>query len=178
MHHRLIATLLYLLFMGLTLFLAFYPEEIPGRLILLVFAIFFQFLALIWYTLSYIPYAREMLTWCLGRYCCSSCVPALPFSQQVCSFILCVHSTPITFFFVHTRIRRKVGLCGECFVKDFRMCIIVVCGSCNILYFNPQLIFHYLQRFIKITRNQIPEIQGEYTRGKNKQTNRQIHILT
>jgi len=81
--------MVYLFFMGTTLFLAFYSGEIPGRLILLVFSIFFQFMALIWYTLSYIPYARQALSWCCRQYLCGSCDSS---SDQVrdlryCSFI-------------------------------------------------------------------------------------------
>eukprot|EP01039_Chlorochromonas_danica_P007956 gene7955-8776_t len=70
---RLIATIVYVLLMFLTLFFALYPHEIRGRLVLLILCIFFQFLALIWYTLSYIPYARQAITYCLKQHCCSSC---------------------------------------------------------------------------------------------------------
>lgn len=45
---RYVTTTLYICFMVLTLFLAFYPNHIPGRLPLLVLSILCQFLALIW----------------------------------------------------------------------------------------------------------------------------------
>lgn len=73
---RLIASLVYLLLLALTLFLAFYSGDIPGRVALLVLAVFFQFLALIWYTLSYVPFARQAVGWCLGSYCGSCCAGA------------------------------------------------------------------------------------------------------
>eukprot|EP01031_Cornospumella_fuschlensis_P037256 gene37256-45227_t len=60
--------------MGTTLFLAFYPSYIPGRLVLLVLSIVLQFLALTWYTLSFIPFARDLVASCLSRSCgCDSC---------------------------------------------------------------------------------------------------------
>mmetsp|Transcript_3669 Transcript_3669/g.5740 ORF Transcript_3669/g.5740 Transcript_3669/m.5740 type:complete len:189 (-) Transcript_3669:5-571(-) len=73
---RLIATGIYLFFMGLTLFLAFYPGEIPLRLFWLVLAIFCQFLALIWYSLSFIPFAREIMKTICRETCCRNCCPA------------------------------------------------------------------------------------------------------
>ena len=45
---RFITTTVYFFFMGLTLFLAFYTGYIPLRLILLVFSILLQFMALVW----------------------------------------------------------------------------------------------------------------------------------
>lgn len=66
---RFITTCLYFTFMIMTLYLAFYGDNIPGRGFLLVTCIFFQFCALTWYTLSYIPWAREMVASCLKHRC-------------------------------------------------------------------------------------------------------------
>jgi len=68
---RLFATGAYLFFMALTLFLAFYPYEIPLRLLWLVFSIFLQFLALIWYSLSFVPFARQIALQCMKKCCCA-----------------------------------------------------------------------------------------------------------
>lgn len=73
---RLVSTGIYLFFMGLTLFLAFYPKEVVARLLWLVLSIMCQFLALVWYTLSFIPFARDLVKTCLrDRCCCSCCAP-------------------------------------------------------------------------------------------------------
>jgi hypothetical protein len=62
--------------MGLTLFLAFYPGDIPVRIMWLVFSIFCQFLALVWYTMSYIPFARQIAINICQQTCCKDiCVP-------------------------------------------------------------------------------------------------------
>ena len=88
---RILTTAVYFLMMGITLFLAFYPNDIPGRVILLIIVIIFQFLALcklsiiyifrlpysdslililvVWYTISFIPFARDAIC----NSCCSSC---------------------------------------------------------------------------------------------------------
>lgn len=55
------ATILYLLSMILTLYLAF--SHAPTMSVLL--AILLQFLAMVWYVLSYIPYARRAIRNCL-----------------------------------------------------------------------------------------------------------------
>jgi hypothetical protein len=69
--------------MGLTLFLAFYPGDIPVRIMWLVFSIFCQFLALVWYTMSYIPFARQIAINICQQTCCKDiCVP-----QQVRSVV-------------------------------------------------------------------------------------------
>jgi antibiotic biosynthesis monooxygenase (ABM) superfamily enzyme len=68
--YRLVATGIYLFLMGLTLFLAFYPREIPLRVMWLVFSIFCQFVALMWYTLSYIPFARQIVINICQQTCC------------------------------------------------------------------------------------------------------------
>lgn len=69
--NRLAATGAYLFFMALTMFLAFYPSEIPLRLMWLVFSIFLQFLALMWYSLTYIPFANQIIVGMLKRLCCN-----------------------------------------------------------------------------------------------------------
>lgn len=63
---RIIATCVYIGMMTITLFLVFYPGDIPLRLMFIVFAIAIQFAALIWYTLSFIPFAREIIS----QMCC------------------------------------------------------------------------------------------------------------
>ncbi len=72
-HYRLVATAVYLFFMATTLLLAFYPEYIPLRVMWLLISIFFQFLALVWYNLSYIPFAREIMKNMCQTMCCKDC---------------------------------------------------------------------------------------------------------
>ena len=67
------STAVYLFFLALTLFLAFYPREITFRLFWLVLSIICQFLALTWYTLSFIPFARDIVKKFCADYCCRSC---------------------------------------------------------------------------------------------------------
>mmetsp|Transcript_11402 Transcript_11402/g.18558 ORF Transcript_11402/g.18558 Transcript_11402/m.18558 type:complete len:193 (+) Transcript_11402:126-704(+) len=67
---RFVTTIVYLTMMGMTLFLAFYPDDIPFRMGLLVLAIFVQFLALAWYTLSFIPFGRDLVRNCCLNTCC------------------------------------------------------------------------------------------------------------
>ena len=67
---RLIATSIYFFMMSITLFLVFYPGNIPLRLLYVIIAIFLQFVALVWYTLSFIPFAREIVTQCCKNTCC------------------------------------------------------------------------------------------------------------
>ena len=57
---RLVSTIVYFLMMALTLFSAFYLKI--GLLVLL--CVFLQFLALVWYTISYIPYAQNAICSC------------------------------------------------------------------------------------------------------------------
>lgn len=57
---RLLTTLAFFFFMGLTLFCAFYVQN--GVLVLL--CAFFQFCALFWYTISYIPFMQSCLCSC------------------------------------------------------------------------------------------------------------------
>ena len=68
---RLVTTIIYFTMMGATLFLAFFPDEIPGRVFLLIAAIFLQSLALLWYTLSFIPFARDLAKNCIVGMCCN-----------------------------------------------------------------------------------------------------------
>merc|ERR1740123_1258645 len=58
--HRLIATSIYLCSMIATLYCAFTHQ----KTILVIFCIIVQFAALLWYCLSFIPYARQMVTSC------------------------------------------------------------------------------------------------------------------
>lgn len=70
---RFATTTTYFVFMGLTLFLAFFPGDIPGRLALLVIAIICQFTALAWYTLSFIPFGRDFVRKFFAETCCDPC---------------------------------------------------------------------------------------------------------
>ena len=81
---RLVTSCLYFFFMGTTLFLAFYPDYVPQRIILLVFSIFLQFLALTWYSISYIPFARDLVKNCCYNSCCAGC----PWAQQSQGYLL------------------------------------------------------------------------------------------
>mmetsp|Transcript_29818 Transcript_29818/g.91301 ORF Transcript_29818/g.91301 Transcript_29818/m.91301 type:complete len:102 (-) Transcript_29818:184-489(-) len=63
---RRIATTVYFLTIFFTLFVAFY-DGIPddGRIGLIIMCIFFQWLAMLWYTISFIPFARDyVITLC------------------------------------------------------------------------------------------------------------------
>eukprot|EP00884_Botryococcus_braunii_P018939 jgi/Botrbrau1/5729/Bobra.0134s0005.1 len=60
---RIFATLAYLVSMFLTLFAALYMRSV----ILTLFFFAIQICALIWYSISYIPYAREMAWKVIGR---------------------------------------------------------------------------------------------------------------
>jgi hypothetical protein len=62
---RLIATCVYFLMMGLTMFVAL--KHLPWITILICVGI--QFLAATWYFLSYIPYARNAVTMCCKNAC-------------------------------------------------------------------------------------------------------------
>jgi hypothetical protein len=76
---RIAATLIYLFWMSVTLFLTYYPEPVPARVVLIVMSIFFQFCALVWYTLSYIPYGRS-----IALSCCKGLCPAPVASAVAC----------------------------------------------------------------------------------------------
>lgn len=76
---RYIATMLFFLTMIGTLFFAFYAGIPAGaRIGLIIGMIFIQWCALLWYTISYIPYARECIcsccqTWCADTFCGCDC---------------------------------------------------------------------------------------------------------
>jgi hypothetical protein len=62
---RVFATIVYLLAIGLTLFVAI---EV-GNIFLVLLCMAFQCLAMIWYCASYIPYGRKCLQSCVGSIC-------------------------------------------------------------------------------------------------------------
>ena len=67
---RMIITTVYFLLMATTLFLAFYQGYVPGRVPILITVIICQFLALCWYTISFIPFARDIVKSCINKHCC------------------------------------------------------------------------------------------------------------
>lgn len=59
--NRRIATAVYLTTLAATLGIAFgLPNDAPGKTIGIFGCVLLQFCALVWYTLSYIPFARDM----------------------------------------------------------------------------------------------------------------------
>ncbi|OQR86751.1 Membrane protein involved in ER to Golgi transport (ISS) [Achlya hypogyna] len=64
--HRWVASALYLGLIVLTLIVAFSNLAKPARVILVLIFVVLQFLAAIWYSLSYIPYARKVVSKALG----------------------------------------------------------------------------------------------------------------
>ncbi|OQS03282.1 SFT2 family protein [Thraustotheca clavata] len=64
--HRWIATIIYLVLIGLTLLIGFANLRKGPKAILIIFCVVLQFLAAIWYSLSYIPYARKVVSKALG----------------------------------------------------------------------------------------------------------------
>lgn len=60
---RIVATLIYLATLIGTLVVAFTVDSVPAVICMIIV----QFLALIWYTLSYIPYARDLVWGCLTK---------------------------------------------------------------------------------------------------------------
>ncbi len=62
---RIAATIIYLVAIALTLYFAF-AKNVKVRIIPVVACGIVQLLALLWYSLSYIPYARTMVRKCLG----------------------------------------------------------------------------------------------------------------
>lgn len=64
---RIICTVTYLVAIAATLFCAFYPH-IPMRAGLIMILICVQTLALFWYMISYIPFARDFV-----KNCCKGC---------------------------------------------------------------------------------------------------------
>jgi hypothetical protein len=65
---RIFATLLYLFAIGLTLFCAYHVKQVIPVLL----ALLLQFLAMLWYSLSYIPYAHTCIINSVSKTC--SCV--------------------------------------------------------------------------------------------------------
>lgn len=67
--NRWIATTIYLVVIALTLFVGLYRGKIPARVIYIILLVIIQFLAAIWYSLSYIPYARKVVNRLTGGIC-------------------------------------------------------------------------------------------------------------
>lgn len=59
---RICATIVYLVAVALTIFVALYHGYIWGRGFLLILLVIVQFFAYLWYTLSYIPFARRFVS--------------------------------------------------------------------------------------------------------------------
>ena len=60
---RAVATSVYLITLALTLFVALSPyASVPGRGIILLCLVAVQFLSYVWYTLSYVPFARRFMS--------------------------------------------------------------------------------------------------------------------
>eukprot|EP00630_Chrysocystis_fragilis_P001745 CAMPEP_0197401940 /NCGR_PEP_ID=MMETSP1165-20131217/19310_1 /TAXON_ID=284809 /ORGANISM="Chrysocystis fragilis, Strain CCMP3189" /LENGTH=184 /DNA_ID=CAMNT_0042928069 /DNA_START=152 /DNA_END=706 /DNA_ORIENTATION=- len=67
---RVVATIVYVSTIVLTLFCALYEGDIPGRAAIIILLIIVQMCALLWYMLSFIPYARELVSDTCRRTCC------------------------------------------------------------------------------------------------------------
>lgn len=65
---RRVSAIVYIVFIGLTLALCFSPH-VPHRVALVLMCVITQFLALVWYTLSYVPYGRKIVLGCCKRTC-------------------------------------------------------------------------------------------------------------
>ncbi|CAM9196879.1 unnamed protein product [Discosporangium mesarthrocarpum] len=63
---RVAATVVYLSTLGLTLTVASLPV-VPLRGVFLLVLVVVQFIAMVWYSLSYIPYARQWFATCWGQ---------------------------------------------------------------------------------------------------------------
>eukprot|EP00474_Spongospora_subterranea_P011256 CRZ11714.1 hypothetical protein [Spongospora subterranea] len=61
--HRWLAALIYVIFIILTLVCAL---RNPPQILLVVLCVICQFMAAVWYSLSFIPYARQAIISCLG----------------------------------------------------------------------------------------------------------------
>ncbi|GMH77222.1 hypothetical protein TL16_g07336 [Triparma laevis f. inornata] len=70
---RLIVTIVYVLSIIATLLVCFLNMPNGLRIALLITLLIIQFCALIWYTLSYIPYGRTMARTCLKKNCMCCC---------------------------------------------------------------------------------------------------------
>lgn len=64
---RKMTTTIYLSTLGLSIIVCFIPFDATAKLIILVILLFTQFFSSIWYTLSYIPYARRTVLKCFKR---------------------------------------------------------------------------------------------------------------
>jgi hypothetical protein len=65
---RVIATATYLVAIGATLFVALFDAHIPARAGLIILLVCVQTIALFWYMISYIPFARDFV-----KNCCKGC---------------------------------------------------------------------------------------------------------
>lgn len=65
---RAVATVTYVVAIGATLFVALWSGDVPARAGLIVVLVAVQTVALLWYMLSYIPFARDF-----ARNCCKGC---------------------------------------------------------------------------------------------------------
>ena len=83
---RRIATAFYLLTIFFTFFVAFY-EDVPdgARVGIIILCVVVQWLAMLWYTISFIPFARDWVClcccsapWDLCKRYCGPCAKALP----------------------------------------------------------------------------------------------------
>ncbi|CAM9402956.1 unnamed protein product [Laminaria digitata] len=60
---RVVATSMYLITLGLTLFVALSPQaRVPGQGVMLLILVILQFCSYVWYTMSYIPFMRSFVT--------------------------------------------------------------------------------------------------------------------
>ena len=70
---RRVSTTIYILALALTLFFAFATQVPDGaRFGCILASLFIQWLALMWYTLSYVPFAHDYVCSCLPL-CCADC---------------------------------------------------------------------------------------------------------
>lgn len=60
------SAIVYLVFMGITLALCF-SHNVPHRVGLVLLSVIIQFSALVWYTLSFVPYGRSIMITCCRR---------------------------------------------------------------------------------------------------------------
>jgi hypothetical protein len=67
---RIIATLMYLGSMVGTLVVAFTMKDVPAQGALVLVCVAAQYVAIVWYTLSYIPFARQWAKSCCTSICC------------------------------------------------------------------------------------------------------------
>ena len=66
---RILATLVFLVAIGLTLFAAFFFKDRTTQVLLCLLFLIVQWAAFIWYSLSYIPFARNIFKGCLRGLC-------------------------------------------------------------------------------------------------------------